>query len=206
MFRKLHILAVALSLVAYSAALSRGDDVALLEQIAKVKAELDALKPKPAPSLSVTATPEYPYSAPLTTLIDNAGTRPAPRAPAAVPVATQPAPRVYRWPSYPTRSVSGRRWNLNGGQITAEHLADDHSHHAHEHFDYQWLKTLNNDQLTALGTDAHEGNVRERYVVRSSRRAAPSAVVRRQAAPRVMSGCPDGRCPSPRRGLFGWRR
>lgn len=123
----------------------------------------------------------------------------APRPPAASGHPAQPAAGVTLWPEYPTRSVSGSRWTYNGGQITAAHLANPNSHHAHEHFDRQWLNTLSNAQLTALGSDAHEGRVRERFVVRSSH-AAP--------AKRATADCPTGNCPSPaaqraRRGLFG---
>jgi hypothetical protein len=116
-------------------------------------------------------------------------------------------PKAVRRPSYPTRSVTGSRWRYNGGQITAAHLADDHGHHSHEHFDYSWLKTLSNAQLTALGSDAHDGNVREQYVVRSTagHHAAPA---RRVVTSVPTSSCPNGNCPNTSntmrsRGLFG---
>lgn len=73
---------------------------------------------------------------------------------------------IYPYPAYPSRSVSGSRWIYDGGPITAAHLADPHGHHAAEHFNRAWLNTLNQDQLTALGSDAHEGRVRDQYVVR----------------------------------------
>lgn len=122
---------------------------------------------------------------------------------ATTPIANKESPPVIVWPSYPTRPVGTNYWNMgHGRQITAEHLAG--GHHSHERFDYQWLKTLSNAQLTALGSDSHEGNdkFREQFIVR--RDAQGPAGVNPQlysSGPMVYrtyssSGCPNGNCPN----------
>lgn len=77
-----------------------------------------------------------------------------------------PVKRAARLQSYPSRPL-GRRWTFNGGKITAAHLANPHSHHAHEHFNRQYLNSLSQRELCALGSDSHNGQVREQYVVRN---------------------------------------
>jgi hypothetical protein len=131
---------------------------------------------------SLSAEPDYQYQLALRLKIEQAGSTspalPAPVTPAkhddtaSVQEPTPPVPVVIKaapkWPAYPNRSVSGSHWQYNGGQITAAHLADPRGHHAHEHFNRTWLNTLSQSQLTALGSDAHEGRVREAYVVRGT--------------------------------------
>jgi hypothetical protein len=86
-----------------------------------------------------------------------------------------------QYPGYPTRSKTGSYWNQNGHPPTREHLATVHG------FDINWLRTLNQAQLNALHSDAHDA-------------AQPT---RRAMSYRVPSGgCPGGNCPSPSSGRF----
>jgi hypothetical protein len=86
-----------------------------------------------------------------------------------------------QYPGYPTRSKTGSYWHQNGHPPTREHLASVHG------FDMNWLRTLNQAQLNALHSDAHDA-------------AQPT---RRAMSYRVPSGgCPGGNCPSPSSGRF----
>jgi hypothetical protein len=98
-------------------------------------------------------------------------------------------PRVKKqYPGYPTRSKSGRYWHQNGHPPTREHLANEHG------FDINWLRTLNQAQLNALHSDAHDAELRSVRWNNTTYRESPNI--------RPTSRCPGGVCPSPSSGRF----
>jgi hypothetical protein len=74
-------------------------------------------------------------------------------------------PQSNAWPSYPTQSVSGKRYyvTINGMRqynIPASHLSQEHG------FNHQWVSSLSYASRLALHSDAHTNQVREEFVVR----------------------------------------
>jgi hypothetical protein len=67
---------------------------------------------------------------------------------------------------------------------TAKHLREDHGVNVND---------LNHQQLHDLHAALHEGR-------KVANKSQPVQMINR------VSQCPGGRCPTPRRGLFGWRR
>jgi len=98
-----------------------------------------------------------------------------------IPVASPPAVRSFG-PLKLSWNVEGN-WNPSILE-TARHLREDHGVNVND---------LNHQQLHDLHAALHEGR-------KVANKSQPVQMINRG------SQCPGGRCPTPRRGLFGWRR